>query len=114
MPGALERGLNGIRATVGSPRERSRRFVRVYLVLFVVQTCSSRFIRPRVFPDSFVVGIIHVEEALLIKRPAKQIRRTARGRGRGRFSVFRNLSVYCLTNRAGVCVCVSCVSSKTR
>lgn len=109
LPRALEGGSNGVRATFESPRERPRRFLRFHMVLVLGQHRPPRPVRPPILPAPVAVGAVHVEAATYAGRPSKQIGRTARARGRGRFSQSRNIKA-CIIESREVCTCVCVVA----
>lgn len=109
VPRALEGGSNGVRATFESPRERPRRILRFHMVLVLAQHCSPRPVRPPILSAPVAVGAVHVEAATYAGRPSKQIGRTARARGRGRFSQSRNIKA-CIIESREVCMCVCIVA----
>lgn len=105
MPGALEGGFNGVRTTFESPWECSCRLLGFHMVFVFAWPRSPRPVRPPMLSAPVSVGSVHVEAAMFAGRPSKQIGKTARARGRGRFSLLRNIRA-CIIESRDVCMCV--------
>lgn len=106
VPGALEGGSNGVRATFESARERSRRFLGFHMVLILGRSYSPSPVRPFVLSSPNAIGpVVHVEAALFATNEQIAGRTTIRLRGKGRFSISRYVNT-CIIESNARCVCV--------
>lgn len=106
VPGVLEGGSNGVRATFESARERSRRFLGFHMVLILGRSYSPSPVRPFVLSSPNSIGPVHVEAALFATNEQIAGRTTIRLRGRGRFSISRYVNT-CIIESCEVCMRVN-------
>lgn len=106
VPGALEGGSNGVRATFESARERSRRFLGFHMVLILGRSYSPSPVRPFVLSSPAPIRPVHVEPALFATNEQIAGRTTIRLREKGRFSISRYVNT-CIIESCEVCTRVN-------